>query len=122
GRTEILMISEVQLPLFMQHYRTPPERFHLLPPGISSDRRAPANAADIRADLRREFNLGEDELLLVQIGSGFKTKGLDRTLEAVAALPEELRRRTRLILFVADDHAPLPPLLRALRITDPVQT
>src|SRR5690606_2957602 len=35
GRTEILMISEVQLPLFMQHYRTPPERFHLLPPGIS---------------------------------------------------------------------------------------
>ncbi|WP_285274622.1 glycosyltransferase family 4 protein [Halopseudomonas bauzanensis] len=121
GRTEILMISEIQLPLFMQHYRTPPERFHLLPPGISTDRRAPANAADIRAAFRREFNLGEDDLLLVQIGSGFKTKGLDRTLEAVAALPAELRKRTRLIVIGADDQAPFLRQIRSLGIAEQVQ-
>src|SRR5690606_17956123 len=113
GRTEILMISELQLPLFMKHYRTPLERFHMLPPGISLDRRAPANAGEIRAGLRAEFGLKEDDLLLVQIGSGFKTKGLDRTLEALAALPQALRQRTRLIVMGADDPA---PFLRQSRI------
>lgn len=121
GRTEILMISEVQLPLFMQHYRTPIERFHLLPPGITADRRAPANAAEIRIALRKEFDLTDDELLLVQIGSGFKTKGLDRTLEAVAALPPALRQRTRLIVIGADNPGPFQPQIRSLGLSDRVQ-
>lgn len=121
GRTEILMISELQLPLFMKHYRTPIERFHMLPPGIAADRRAPANAAEIRAGLRAEFNLADDDLLLVQIGSGFKTKGLDRTLKAVAALPAELRQRTRLIVIGADDASPFLRQSQALGILDRVQ-
>lgn len=121
GRTEILMISELQLPLFMKHYRTPLERFHLLPPGISVDRRAPANAAEIRADLRAEFELAEEDLLLVQIGSGFKTKGLDRTIEAVAALPDRLRQRTRLIVIGADDPASFLRQARTLGIADRLQ-
>ena len=45
SRTEILMISSLQQPFFEKHYATPARRFHLLPPGISPDRRAPANAA-----------------------------------------------------------------------------
>ncbi|MCL2161224.1 MAG: glycosyltransferase family 1 protein, partial [Betaproteobacteria bacterium] len=35
ARTEILMISRAQQPFFERHYGTSPERFHLLPPGIS---------------------------------------------------------------------------------------
>ncbi|MFK3907390.1 glycosyltransferase family 4 protein [Pseudomonas monteilii] len=101
--TEILMISEVQQPLFVKHYGTPAERFHLLPPGISPDRRRPADAASIRAQFRREFKLADDDLLLVQIGSGFKTKGVDRSLKALAALPPALRKRTRLMVIGQDD-------------------
>jgi len=93
----------VQQPLFIKHYDTPLSRFHLLPPGISQDRRAPANAAEIRAEFRREFKLGDDDLLLVQIGSGFKTKGVDRSLKALAALPSELKKRTRLFVIGQDD-------------------
>ncbi|MDT3670427.1 MAG: glycosyltransferase family 4 protein [Aromatoleum sp.] len=104
--TEILMISAAQQPLFMQHYGTPARRFHLLPPGIAPDRRAPANAAEIRAEFRRDFKLGERDLLLVQIGSGFKTKGLDRSLKALASLPEPLKQRTRLIAIGQDDPKP----------------
>ncbi len=102
----ILMISSLQQPFFEKHYATPPERFHLLPPGISPDRRAPTNAPEIRAAFRQEFGLGSDELLLLQLGSGFKTKGLDRSLKAVAALPEALRSRTRLIAIGQDEPAP----------------
>lgn len=103
AKTEILMISEVQQPLFIKHYDTPLERFHLLPPGIAQDRRAPANAAEIRAEFRREFKLADDDYLLVQIGSGFKTKGVDRSLKALAALPAELKKRTRLFVIGQDD-------------------
>lgn len=103
SRTEILMISQLQQPFFEKHYATPAARFHLLPPGISPDRRAPANAAEIRTAFRLEFGLAPDNLLLLQVGSGFKTKGLDRSLKALAALPDALRRRTRLIVIGQDD-------------------
>lgn len=121
SRTEILMISEVQQPLFIKHYDTPVERFHLLPPGIAPDRRAPANAAEIRAGLRAEFNLADDELLLVQIGSGFKTKGVDRSLKALAALPGELKKRTRLLVIGQDDPKVFQLQSAALGLGDQVQ-
>jgi UDP-glucose:(heptosyl)LPS alpha-1,3-glucosyltransferase len=121
SKTEILMISEVQQPLFIKHYATPEARFHLLPPGIAADRRVPANAAEIRAEFRREFNLDSDDLLLVQIGSGFKTKGLDRSLKALAALPRELKKRTRLIAIGQDDPKPFLLQVKALGLSDQVQ-
>ena len=121
SKTEILMISEVQQPLFVKHYGTQPERFHLLPPGITQDRRAPANAAEIRAEFRAEFKLGEGDLLLVQIGSGFKTKGLDRSLKALASLPRELKQRTRLIAIGQDDPTPFLLQIKALGLSDQVQ-
>jgi len=103
SETEILMISSAQIPLFEQHYGTVPERFHLLSPGIARDRIAPANRDDIRADFRREMKLGDDEVLLLMIGSGFITKGLDRSLIAMAALPQSLRDRARLIVIGQDN-------------------
>ncbi len=121
AKTEILMISEVQQPLFIKHYDTPLERFHLLPPGIAQDRRAPANAAEIRAEFRREFALQDDQLLLVQIGSGFKTKGVDRSLKALAALPSALKKRTRLFVIGQDDPKVFQVQSAALGLSDQVQ-
>ena len=103
SRTEILMISQVQQPFFEKHYATPKSRFHLLPPGIARDRRAPPEAPAIRAAFRAEFGLADDDLLLLQIGSGFKTKGLDRSLQALAHLPADLRGRARLIAIGQDE-------------------
>ena len=121
SKTEILMISEVQQPLFVKHYQTSAQRFHLLPPGISADRRAPANAAQIRAEFRQEFKLKDTDLLLVQIGSGFKTKGLDRSLKALAALPRELKQRTQLIAIGQDDPRAFQLQAKALGVSAQVQ-
>ena len=112
---EILMISREQQPFFERYYGTPRERFHLLPPGISPDRRAPADAPAIRAAFRSEFGLNDDDLLLLFIGSsGFKTKGLDRALKAMASLPEMLRRRTRLFVVGQDNPHPFRRQSRSL--------
>ncbi|THF57663.1 glycosyltransferase family 4 protein [Pseudothauera rhizosphaerae] len=121
SKTEILTISAMQQPLFARHYGTPARRFHLLPPGIASDRRAPPDAAEIRAAFRSEFGLGADDLLLVQIGSGFRTKGVDRSLRALAALPEALARRTRLIVIGQDDPKPFRLQAAALGLGERVQ-
>ncbi|SFA78003.1 glycosyltransferase family 4 protein [Azotobacter beijerinckii] len=121
SKAQVLMISELQQPLFVKHYGTPVGRFHLLPPGIAADRRAPANAGEIRAGFRREFGLADDDLLLVQIGSGFKTKGLDRSLKALAALPGALKSRTRLIAIGQDDPRPFQLQAKALGLSGQVE-
>lgn len=118
---EILMISPVQQALFERYYGTEPSRMTMLPPGISRDRRAPANAAEVRAEFRREFGLSDDQLLLLQIGSGFRTKGLDRSLEGMASLPESLRKRTRLFVIGQDDAAGFRSQAEGLGIAEQVQ-
>ena len=120
AKTELLMISATQQALFKQYYATPDHRFHLLPPGISPDRRAPANAAKLRVVARQklgaEFTLPPEGLLLVQIGSDFERKGLDRSIQALAALPEALRNRTCLVALGSDDPAKMQGLADQLGV------
>lgn len=114
AQTRLLMISATQQELFKRYYGTPAERFHLLPPGISLDRRAPPDAEELRRAARsrfaQEFGLPEDGLLLVQIGSDFYRKGLDRSIQGLAALPPDLRRRARLVAVGADNPAKMQGL------------
>ena len=120
SETEILMISSAQIPLFEKYYSTLPERFHLLSPGIARDRIAPANRDEIRADFRGEMKLGDDEIQLLMIGSGFITKGLDRVLIAMAALPKSLRGRTRLIVIGQDNPNTFRRMAKKLGISNRV--
>lgn len=99
----ILMFSPIQKKLFLDFYDTDPSLINMLPPGISRDRCAPRNSSDIRKSFRGEFNLENDEILLLQIGSGFRTKGLDRSLRAIAALPIELKSRIKFFVIGQDN-------------------
>lgn len=114
--TEILTISNVQVPYFRKHYGTPPARFHPLPPGIDRDRSAPPDCSTTRAELRAEFGLGEDDLLLLFIGSGFIKKGLDRALRALQALPHHVGRRTRLFVVGHDRSEPFRRMAKRLGV------
>lgn len=100
--TEILMISNLEVPRYHHYYGTPVSRFHALPPGIERDRIAPDNRQEIRREMRGELGRAEDDLVLLFVGSGFKKKGLDRVLIAVASLPREIRDRTHLYVIGRD--------------------
>ncbi len=102
SRTEVLMISPRQRDHYIAHYATPADRLHRLPPGIARDRMAGDDAAAQRAAFRRAHAIADHERVVLCIGSGFKTKGLDRSLKALAALPADLRARTRLIAIGED--------------------
>lgn len=101
--TEILLLSRQQQDDFMRYYQTSPAKFHLLPPGIAKDRVAPQNAREIRQRVRKEWAIEENELLLLMVGSGFKTKGLDRVLRATAALPSDLQARCKVYIIGKDN-------------------
>ncbi|HNS21164.1 MAG TPA: glycosyltransferase family 4 protein [Sedimentisphaerales bacterium] len=96
--TEILLIAEPQRAEFEDTYHTPPERMHLLPPWISADRTMPQDRQQTRRDVRGKFRLGEGDFLLLQVGSDFKRKAVDRTLQGLASLPQPLRARAKLAI------------------------
>ncbi len=103
ANTKILLLSKAQQAEFTHFYKTQADQFELLPPGIAKDRAAPANAAEIRHSLRQKLGIKADEFLLLQVGSGFKTKGLDRALIAFAALPNELIHRSYFYVIGKDN-------------------
>ena len=104
SHTVSMMISSVQRKLFEQYYQTPAERLVDLPPGIDPDRVRPADWQQQRQQFRQQLQLKDDDFLLLMIGSGFKRKGADFAIEAMAALPEVLRNKTHLYV-VGDDNA-----------------
>ena len=118
--TLTLAITQAQIESFQKHYGTGAERFRLMPPGLGKDRRRPAQASAIRDAFRRQFKLGDEEPLLLLIGSGFITKGLDRALRTLAALPPALRR-TRLFAVGEDKPRPFLRLARRLGVADRVR-
>jgi UDP-glucose:(heptosyl)LPS alpha-1,3-glucosyltransferase len=118
--TQILLISPRQEAEYVRYYQTESERFHLLPPGIDKDRIAPANAAEIRKAVRDTHGIGEQDLLLLMVGSGFKTKGLDRSLRSLAALPAAMKARSRLFVIGKDNQNAFLPLIDELKIKDQV--
>lgn len=95
---ELLFISDIQMELFKEFYDTPAERFHLLPPGVDRSRIRPENADEIRRSARNQLSLKEDDKLLLMIGTSYKRKGVDRSMEALASLPEHLRSKTFLMV------------------------
>ncbi|MFT6300420.1 MAG: UDP-glucose:(heptosyl)LPS alpha-1,3-glucosyltransferase [Saprospiraceae bacterium] len=117
---DILMFSPIQKKLFQRFYDTESSRINMLPPGIARDRCVPANFADIRECFRKEFELDAGDILLLQIGSGFRTKGLDRSLRAISALPLELRSRTQLYVIGQDDPKEFISLAKSLGISNMV--
>jgi UDP-glucose:(heptosyl)LPS alpha-1,3-glucosyltransferase len=74
------------------------------------------NREQDRDQFREEFGLSADNLLVLQVGSGFRIKGVDRSIRAIAALPDELRTRVRFMLVGQDKPGRFKALARKLGI------
>ncbi|MEH6504579.1 MAG: glycosyltransferase family 4 protein [Cycloclasticus sp.] len=103
SKTVCLMISDKQTELFKKHYQTADQRLVMLPPGIDPNRRKPNDAADKRARFRETLKLEEDDLLVLMVGTGFKTKGVDRAITALSSLDMDVLAKTHLIVVGEDD-------------------
>nr|WP_318383581.1 glycosyltransferase family 4 protein [uncultured Enterobacter sp.] len=102
--TQLLMLTDKQIADFQKHYHTETARFHILPPGIYPDRKYSQHIPDSRRIYREKNGILPHQHFLLQVGSDFSRKGVDRSLEALAALPEALKRDA--LLFVVGQDKP----------------
>jgi UDP-glucose:(heptosyl)LPS alpha-1,3-glucosyltransferase len=102
--TQLLMLTDKQIADFQKHYQTEAERFHILPPGIYPDRKYSQQPANSREIFRKKNGITEQQYLLLQVGSDFTRKGVDRSIEALASLPDSLRHNT--LLYVVGQDKP----------------
>ena len=101
--TKILMLSPGQKDEYLACYPLAGKRMINIPPGIERNRMAGEDAPELRQSLRLEFDITAEQLLILQVGSGFPIKGVERSLAALASLPEALGSRTRLFIVGRDD-------------------
>ncbi len=147
-QVKILTIVPSQRAAFQGHYGTVDTRFFTLPPDVgptatpdgfrgstlpatgetpaipdasAAGEASPAEGSDARRRLRQEFQLSEDDLALLFVGSGFVTKGLDRLLVAVASLPDSLGSRVHLFVVGEDRQRRFARRAARLGITDQVR-
>lgn len=116
-----LLLSRDQKQHYSEHYRTPEQRLIMLPPSIAKDRRPIGDTAAKRAAFRREFGLADDDKVILMVGSGYKTKGLDRAIKALAGLDQPLRCKTWLYVVGEDKSAPFERLASKLGVRSRVR-
>lgn len=95
--TRILLLDSRERSSYQASWQTPDDRFEELPPGIARNRCRGSDAAALRAAARQELGIAPQQRLLLLLAANFQLKGLDRTLRAAAALPDELRQRIHLL-------------------------
>lgn len=84
--TRIFTIVDRQKPDYQKVYHTADSRFLALPPGMNEQcrLRPEEERMAIRHRIREELNIPEQDCLLVQVASSPGTKGMDRSILALA--------------------------------------
>lgn len=121
SHTVSMMISEPQKKLFQEVYQTPGNRLIDLPPGIDPNRRRPHDWRERRDKLRYQFGVQQEDILLLMVGTGFKTKGVDRAIKAMSNLPELPDTQYKLFIIGADKSGPWFKLAQKLGVSDKVR-
>lgn len=116
--TQIMILTEQQREGFEKYYPGCASRMHVLPPGIDSDRRLDDTFKEKRFEFRKNFSITDGQFVILQIGSGFKVKGVDRSLKAIASLPLDLRGTIKFVLVGQDNPKQVLKLARNLGILD----
>jgi UDP-glucose:(heptosyl)LPS alpha-1,3-glucosyltransferase len=94
----VIAVSNETASVFRDRFGVDADRIIAIPNGIDTQRFHPAHARQGRAPLRRSMNISDDTLVLLAAANNFRLKGLQLTIEALAAL----RRRDMLLLVAGD--------------------
>lgn len=116
NRSQILILNENEKLNFNRLYKTPLDRFYLLPPHLDEDRIATPDANLISDELRDEFSVDHHDYLLLMVASDFKTKGLERGIRAIASLPKEMMAKLHFFILGEGQVLPYRALAKKLKI------
>ena len=103
--TTILSLSEREKGVYQEYYGTLESRFQQTPPNLDFEHKPYHRPEAVRRKKREELGLEDHQSLLLFVGSGFRRKGLDRAIKAMAALPEALRHNSTMLVVGQDKAA-----------------
>lgn len=116
SRTQILEVSANERSQFQKHYQTENARFHTLHPGINPNRRVSESDPAAQKAKRKELGVDEAALVFLAIGSGFKTKGLERSINLLAQWYKSASHHREAVLLVAGQDKETAFALQAKRL------
>ena len=102
--THCLILSDTARSEYQEFYGTQDSRLTTLPPNLDADYRGMGTDDDNRKRVRSDLGVDKRRLLVLMVGSGFRTKGVDRAILAVASLPRDIQEK--IMLFVAGEGKP----------------
>jgi len=107
SKTKILSISRKENEIYKSIYKTPDNKFIFIPPYI--DKKFFIESKNKFFFSSKYFK--NNSKLLIFIGSGFKTKGLDRAIIAFSSLPLKIRNNFNFAIFGKDKEKPYRKLI-----------
>lgn len=88
SQTRLLLLSDYQMQQFRDQYATSPARMTVLPPTLERTRVLDAvDRASARVNVRKQLGLSESALVWLFVASYPRSKGLDRIIDALRAVP-----------------------------------
>ncbi len=79
-----LPVSSIAEDAFRRYYGNLPGKWQIMHPGVDSQRFSSPDRAACRDEIRYEYGIAENDLLLIFVGMNFEVKGLDTIIEAIA--------------------------------------
>ncbi len=86
---KIIAISKEGKEEIIKYYGVRPEDIVVIYNGVDLEEFHPKNKTLFREEIRKEFNVSEEEFLILFVGSGYRRKGLKYLIEAISLLKEE---------------------------------
>ncbi len=102
SRTRILELSSSERSDFIRYYGTDESRFYPIPPGLNLEHIVPSDPGASRARVRADLNIPLEHRVVLCLGSGFKTKGLDRSIQVFNQLYQHYDGKIHLMVVGQD--------------------
>tara|TARA_B100000315_G_scaffold8981_1_gene8837 strand:- start:10856 stop:12046 length:1191 start_codon:yes stop_codon:yes gene_type:complete len=83
---EIIVLSDTGTHQICRHYPIDENRFTTIPPVVDLTRFDTSKLQTRRKEQRNKLGIGNDTLLLLHVGSGFRIKGLNNTIASLSIL------------------------------------
>jgi UDP-glucose:(heptosyl)LPS alpha-1,3-glucosyltransferase len=110
---KVIAVSEGTKKEVLNYYKLPKEMVTVIPNGV--DAKIFSRNDEDRIVLRKEYNLEEDDIILLFVGNEFLRKGLDVAIKALALLDN---KRIKLCVVGGADKARYINLAKKLKVMD----
>jgi len=126
NKTKILFLIDKQKDIYQNYYKTDSSRLYIMPPVIEIldkikilNNKKAINDPEInqyKENLKYGLDIRKDELIFLLIGSGFKTKGLDRILLGLNYIKNHGIENFKLLVAGNDKSSSFDSLIKKLNL------